>query len=196
VLPPSPVFRMVLPRVELALEPTATHVLVLGQLTPLRIWSVPEVWTAQVAPAVVVARIVPTSPTPKQVLALGQLTPKRGLPWGSGFCQTHMPPPVLTRATTERGNHPEANTVMHRASASTTAIVLRLATRSGVIAGLTPLGAWTLRDSLAPKTVRLQADPSLLSATGILPVLCLVNRPMSKCRPAAVDQQLALLIPA
>jgi hypothetical protein len=58
-------------------ELAAKQVLALGQLIPVRMFVVPELWAVQRLPPVVVARIVPLLPTAKQVLALGQLTPKR-----------------------------------------------------------------------------------------------------------------------
>jgi hypothetical protein len=57
--------------------PAAMHVLVLGQLIPLRMSEVPALWADQVPPPLVVARIVPSLPTAKHVLTLGQLIPWR-----------------------------------------------------------------------------------------------------------------------
>jgi hypothetical protein len=60
-----------------SLAPTAAHPVGLQQLMPFRMAAVPDDSAAQVAPPLLVTRILPASPSAKQVEVVGQLTPAR-----------------------------------------------------------------------------------------------------------------------
>jgi hypothetical protein len=73
------------------LVPPAKQVVVLGQLTALRMAETPNVWLVQVLPPSVVAKIR-FGPTAKQVVALGQLIPSKAK---VEYWFSHVVPPLV-----------------------------------------------------------------------------------------------------
>jgi hypothetical protein len=81
-------------------SPTAKQLVVEAQLTPRRFWLVTDGAPAQVAPdpevafALVVSRIVPSSPTATHTVLLGHDMSRIEFPWGVGSCHVQVPSPV------------------------------------------------------------------------------------------------------